>query len=560
MEFSSITSPVLVKKSRSLNILLAVLFLLHGLLLFWNISGMEFYGEDESGTALVNARTVLGLLTGNADNMAAAIGDSHPPLRNLVQAPFLALLGVKELAIFLPHILASLGVFALLLQIGKTFLKPSGMVFLAVLYTCSAIYAYNRSPNGFGLFLFFEIAAFSFSLRWERSGTTLALATAWFLAALACLTYLEGSLFVPYLLVVTFLPIRVLPWRERMRKGGPGLAVFSLPILIYGVVFYLLPFIVLGKPVGNWEHLLQRQGQLSFTNNLVVFWEHLTTMFNLPLALLLLGSFMFSIFQIRRLPSDLHRFSLFFSLHLITWLFFFTQECGHTLMAYPYFFLNAAYVLQQLEARFRPFFVLNKLFRAGFVMIAGYSLVYAFHIFSDLTPIKNLPGAAFQPEILPCGLNYAHRVGLKSAAYWIRMHSSPTDLFLGDTGETMSQFYLDRPSPALSFTQAMSALRVDPSMDLNARYGIRFIGLNAALAEFDTTANFLSSHFSPVLTILGERGAVSYQVWDLNAAPPVQPEVIGMIEYNELFDRQFCKISVRFSRWHNYLITQNAEE
>jgi hypothetical protein len=521
---------------------------------------MEFYGEDETGTALVNARTVLGIITRNPNNIAAAIGDAHPPVRNWTQVPFLALFGVKELAIFLPHILTSLGIFALLLQVGKTFLKPSGMVFLAVLYSYSAIYAYNRSPNGFGLFLLCEIAAFLFSLRWERSGTTLTLATAWFLAARACLTYLEGILFVPYLLGITFLPMRVFPWRERVRKVGPGLAVFSLPILIYGVVFYLLPFIVLGEPVGNGEHLLQRQGHLGLTNNLGAFWGHLTTMFGSPLAILLLGSSLFTVYQIRGLPSVLRRFSLFFSLHLVTWLFFFTLECGHTLMAYPLFFLNAAYVLQQLQARLRPFFVLKWLFWAGFTLIAGYSLVYAFQIFSDLRPVKNLPGAGFQPEYLPCGLNYAHQVGLKSAAYWLRMNSSPTDLFLGDTGETMSQFYLDRPSPALSFSQALSALQADSSLDLYTRYGIRFIGLNVSSVVDDSAARILAPRFTPVLTILDEEGAVSYQVWDLRTASLAKPEEIGVSDYRERFDREFSQIPVRFSRWQDYRISRNAEK
>jgi 4-amino-4-deoxy-L-arabinose transferase-like glycosyltransferase len=546
--------------NRSPTMLLVVLFLLHLLLLVWNISGMEFFGEDETGTTLINARTVLGLLTRNPYNLAAAIGSSHPPNRNWVQVPFLALFGVKELAIFLPHILGSLGIFAVLLQIGRTFLQPSGLVFLAVLYSFSAISAYNRSPNGFGLFLFFEITSFYFSLRWEQSGSTPALITAWFLAALGCLTYLEGILFVPYLLGASFLPVRKSPWRVRMRKLWLGLAAFSLPLLIYSVVFYLLPLLVLGKPVGNLEHLLQRQGHLGFTNNLEAFWGHLSAMFSLPLAILLLGSFFFSVIQIHTMPATLRRFCVFFSLHLFIWLFFFKLECGHTLFAYPFFFLNAAYVLQQLQARFHPIFVRNWLFRAGFALIAVYSLYYAFYIFSDLAPVKRLLGVTFQPACLPCGLNYAHQVGLKSAAYWLRTNLSPDDLFLSDTGETMSQFYLDRPSPALSFPQALSALQADPSLNLYARYAIRFIGLNAASPEYGAAATILSHRFTPVLIILDERGAVSYQIWDLFAGPNAKPELIGVNEYTGRSDREFSKIPVRFLRWRDFHISSGVEK
>ena len=328
--------------NRSLTILLAILFSLHLSLLVWNVSGMEFFGEDETGTAIINARTVLGLITHNPYNLTAAMGSSHPPVRNLVQVPFLALLGMQELAIFLPHILGSLGIFAFLFLIGRTFLKPSGLIFLAVLYSCSAAYAYNRSPNGFGLFLFFEIASFYFSLRWEQSSSTRNLTAAWFLASLACLTYLEGILFVPYLLLITLLPLRLHPLRMIVRKVGFGLIVFSLPLLLYGVVFFLLPLLVLGKPVGNLEHLFQRQSNLGLTNNLGAFWGQFYTMFGPSFALVLLGSFLFSVIRISTIPPILRRLGAFFGLHLGTWLFFFTLECGHTLFAYPFFFINAA--------------------------------------------------------------------------------------------------------------------------------------------------------------------------------------------------------------------------
>ena len=545
---------------RSLTILLAILFSLHLLLLVWNVSGMEFYGEDETGTAMINARTVLGLITHNPYNLAAAIGSSHPPVRNLVQVPFLALLGMKELAIFLPHILGSLGIFAFLLLIGRTFLKPSGLIFLAVLYSCSAVYAYNRSPNGFGLFLFFELASFYFSLRWEQSGSTPSLTAAWFLASLACLTYLEGILFVPYLLVISLLPARLHPLRVMVRKVGIGLIVFSLPLLLYGVVFFLLPLLTLGRPVGNLEHLLQRQGNLVLTNNLGAFWGHLSTIYGTPVAVVLLGSFLFSVIRIGTIPPVLRRLGVFFGLHLVTWLFFFTQECGHTLFAYPFFFLNAAYVLQQLRAKFHPILAINWLFRVGLVLIAGYSLYYAFYIFSDLSPIKRLPGITFQPANLPCGLNYAHQIGLKSAAYWLRANSSPNDLFLSDTGETMSQFYLDRPSPALSFSQALSALQADSTLDLPARYGIRFIGLNTASPQYGAAANVLSRHFSPALILLDKKGAVSYQIWDLLATPIAVPEVIGLSQYTVSYDREFGQIPLRFLRWRDYRISLDIEK
>lgn len=545
---------------RPLTFLLAILFSLHLLLLVWNVSGMEFFGEDETGTALINARTVLGLITHNPYNLAAAIGSSNPPVRNLVQVPFLALLGVKELAIFLPHILGSLGVFAFLLLIGRTFLKPSGLIFLAVWYSCSAVFAYNRSPNGFGLFLFFEIASFYFSLRWEQSGSTPTLTVAWFLASLACLTYLEGILFVPYLLLITLLPARLHPLGVTVRKVGIGLIVFSLPILLYGVIFFLLPLLVLGKPLGNLEHLLQRQGNLAFTNNLNAFWGHLYTMFGPPVAVVLLGSFLFSVIRIRTLPPVLRRLGIFFGLHLVTWLFFFTLECGHTLFAYPFFFLNAAYFLQQLQAKFHPILAINWLFRVGFILIAGYSLYYAFYIFSDLSPTKRLLGITFQPANLPCGLNYAHQIGLKSAADWLRTNSSPNDLFLSDTGETMSQFYLDRPSPALSFSQALSTLQADSTQDLPARYGIRFIGLNATSPQYRAAANVLSRRFTPVLILLDEQGAVSYQIWDLLETPITAPEVMGVSQYTARFDREFSQIPLRFMRWRDYHISLDVEK
>ena len=199
--------------------------------------------------------------------------------------------------------------------------------------------------------------------------------------------------------------------------------------------------------------------------------------------------------------------------------------------------------------------MINWLFRVGLALIAGYSLYYSFYIFSDLTPTKRVPGITFQPANLPCGLNYAHQIGLKSAAYWLRTNSSPDDLFLCDTGETMSQFYLDRPSPVLSFSQALSALQADSTQDLQARYGIRFIGLNAASPQSEAAANVLSRRFIPVLILLDEKGAISYQIWDLLATSSATPEVIGVSQFTVRFDREFSQIPLRLSRWRDYHIS-----
>ena len=528
-----------------------LLFVAHLCLSLTHLRSIEFFGEDEALTSCTSARIILGVLTGNVYNIAAPLSVSHPPLRYLVQLPFQAVLGVNELSTYLPHIIASLGIFYILLKIGTQFLKRSGLIFLAVLYVSGAAYAINRSPNGHGLFILFLLASFCLIDRYQRARDNGSRVSAWFLAALATLTYLEGVLFLPYLF------LRSIPAKQRgsTSKEFRGVIVsilaYVLPLLGYVVVFLLLPLLVRQRPVGNLAHLLQRQGGVHFfRNNLSLFWRNYYYTFSPFMAALFAFGLVFTLIWIKRIPPMLVRLTAFFSLHILAWLFLFDKECGHTLYGYPVFLLCTAFALQEGYSLLRRW-VARAVFVAAVACLALLSVSYCYLAYNDPNPRKEV--FDFR-NYLPCGVNYAHKVGLKSAAYLIRQNSSADDLFVGNTGGGMMFFLLGRRSVKAipSFSDIVEQLGSNPTHDVYSDYSIRFVGVTTLLRSFSEECKLFNKHWHPIIEVWQQDGGVSFVVWDTQAPEGVTTQVIQVDQYDEAFDAEFSGIKERFPSWINY--------
>ncbi|MBN1538401.1 MAG: glycosyltransferase family 39 protein [Anaerolineales bacterium] len=532
-------------------IFICLLFILHGCFLIWNIDRIEFFGEDEVGTALVNARVILGLTSGNIYNVAAPVSSSHPPVRNLVQIPFMGLFGVNELSIFLPGILASLGIFWVVLKIGRLFLNKSGMICLGLLYCFSAAYVINRSPNAHGLFILFVLLSFLYTERYRENQRLALLVFAWLFLACATLTYLEGILFAPLILACTLKPgLANVQNRKIMIRQMSSVLAYAIPLTVYFLVFWIAPAILLNKPVGNVIHVFQRGGTLGFTpENVGAFFANYYFTFSPFFAPLLLCAVL-AIFS-RSKPAILIRLLIYFSLHLILWLLFFTNECGHTLYDYPVFMFFSAYALQEIFEGIK-----NKPAKVILVTIISIfllgSALYNITAYSDPTPRKSIIGYHCFEDHLPCGVNYAHQVGLKSAAYWLRQNSASTDLYVGDVGESMNLFYLDRKSAKLTIEKLIDRLETNPDMDLYAQYSIRYIGLTTSSENYSQRAALLDCMYKPVLKVIQEDGQVLMVVWDTQRDNAPNMESIQVNQFTRAFDHEYDSPGMRFASWIDY--------
>ena len=531
--------------------LISLFFVLHLCLCFAGIGEIEFFGEDEVSTGLVAARVILGTATANLYNIAAPLSASHPPIRYLVQIPFQAILGTSELSMYLPNIMGSALVFWILIGIGRMYLRPVGLVLLAVLYSTGAAYVINRSPNGHGVFIGCLLSSFLLTERYRLTQDNRARVAAWFVAALGTLTYLEGVVFIPYLFFYLILPgLRTVDKKE-LSNTFVSILAYVLPISAYVIVFLLLPTLVFQRPIGNLAHLLARQnGVRFFGNNLGMLGRDYYYTFGPCWSILFAASIVLCTSRIRRMPAVLARLTLFFGLFFAVWLFLFDKECGHTLYGYPVILLCKASVLQKGYTLLKKL-VWRSLFGAYIAALAMFSIGYCYTAYNVPNPRKELCGRAYYRDYLPCGVNYAHKVGLKSSAYLIREASPPQDLFVSNVGEAMSWYLLDRKSPQISLAEIIAELDSEPQFDVYASYSIRFIGVVVTAETVEDWMDTLSKYSPPLYVVRQNNGEPSFVVWDTQETPTTSQNVdVG--EFDCEFDEEFSAIAKRYASWKTY--------
>jgi len=508
---------------------------------------IEFFGEDEVWTSITNARILYGLKFLDITNISALLASPHPPVRNITQIPFQLFWGINEWTLFLPGIVSSLGIYVCLLIITRKFLSTRGMVFLGVFYTASAAYVINRSPNGHGWFILFLLLSFELIYRWRQCGRLTYLVAAWLFTAIATLTYLDGLLFVPYLIWGTFFTRDIAIGH---RKRIMAMSGFLLPLGIYSLLFLWLPYVVLNHPVGNLAHLLERQSGITlFENNLARMGLNYYYTFNPYFTAVFTLSMVVVIARWKTIPEKLAHFVAFWVLHIFCWLFLFSLECGHTLYSYPLFLSISAWVIDGVWDR-----VSENQFRKGLVitvLVIGVitSVGYNYSVFNDPQPRKEYYGYGYFKDFLPCGVNYCHQIGLKSAAYLIRDHSESEDLFLGDMGGSMNLFYLDRADPPLSLDELFGLLQETPQLNIYQHFRIRYIGLRTTTPDFQEKRKLLDRSLDPYWIFVGPGGDNRLVIWDTLAEPRRTPVVIQTRQYETAFNREYNEVWLRFRRW-----------
>lgn len=93
----------------------------------YNMGSVEFWGEDEAQPLYFVARTLIGLQTGSLTDLGAILISSHPPMRMLVEIPFVLIGGVTEFSARFPNFLSSLVILYILYRLFQPILDRSAL-------------------------------------------------------------------------------------------------------------------------------------------------------------------------------------------------------------------------------------------------------------------------------------------------------------------------------------------------------------------------------------------------------------------------------------------------
>ncbi len=527
--------------------LLAVLLVAHALLALHQVDRIEFFGEDEATTAVDAARTVVGLKQFGPRSVEPLELAAHPPLRYVVLLPSLALFGFTQRALYGANVIASVLVFYLTLRIGGTFLSRAGLVFLSIIYFVSAAYGINRSLIGAGWFITFLLVAFYASERYCERGDRRWLTTAWIALTLGVLTYLEGVLFAPYVLIRTWrAPAGAATNRRRDAIAVPLIA-FVLPLALYVAVFWLRPLLNARSPVGPLQHVLGRLPQTTSAAGLADWLRTYVGTFSPAWLMLIVPGLGLALCRPFHVPPILGRLTAFYAFHAVCWWFFLRPACGHTVHHYPLAMLIGAYGLQDVHER-TAVSRTRYAFRTGVAVLAVTSLAYSYRVFTSPHPLKWPVGGVLALDEaggVPCGVNDAHQIGLKSAAYVLRRHSVATDGLLTNVGGGMSEYLLGRRALNLDQRSLQRALDATSASETHRRHGVRFVALTPIGDVDPVLFTALRRRGRPAVKVLRADGGPSLFVWDLASDRSV-PTVLRVGELDAAFDREFGSVEARF--------------
>jgi hypothetical protein len=175
---------------------------------------------------------------------------------------------------------------------------------------------------------------------------------------------------------------------------------------------------------------------------------------------------------------------------------------------------------------------------------------YTYRIFIDPSPIKrDLAGLLPVRPAVPCGVNWAHQIGLKTAAFIIRQQSDANDGLVADVGESPDIYLLGRHDKRASFRTIVRALAADPDANVHDQFGVRFLAISPLLQIDHAAIEIVNRRSPPFLNVVRSDGTSSLLVWDLVATEHRQPKTIRVAEYDAAFQQEFGSVFKRFSAW-----------
>lgn len=497
--------------------------------LFFHLYHLQ-YGElsnDETNAATASVEFMHGFI--NPVFFGSLLIYDHPPIRILVNVPFILLFGTSEAVMRFPHALFGALATMIVYLIGRKAYGRKEAILACSLYAVSGVSAINNNMEGVGIYVFFTLLALYYLLLFLEDRESKSEARHLLLAVasliVATYTYLEAVVFI--------IPVLYFAWRKKgssiLKDRGCRLAglVYLSALVVYCVVWSIMPAVAyrLGYinkvSAGNFSHIADRASGVTIYNNTVdIFLQYVSYNSIFSVALLLVGITVG--FYFLRGKREFVVNSLYLLPHIFVWAFLLRPIMYHALYDFPFLALLAAAGLGRLldAIKDRPKFI-----RFGVVSGVVLSII--------LAGWHNYITFAYSPI----------RLGSKAAGYYVRTHSHDvTDqVFIYGTGSA-----------------AYYAGRLDKNNDIRRELGQELIsdldGLDRAIAKSENWTkvkyliitqdnlvlwNYANKNYS-LEAIVTVRGDPSLYILNTSKqTSSISPVVIISEQYEERYNKEF---------------------
>ena len=402
--------------------ILSVITILSGFFHFYNL-GFEYVG-DETHVVTAAAQFLHGIISPKLFGSIFIFG--HPPIRVLINIPFMLLFGTTEHVMRFPHALFGTLSTILVYLIGeKSFGRQQGII-AALLYAVSGVSAVNRQSQGVGVYTFLLLLALFYYLRYfdenseRKSNQFFLIATISLI--IATYTYLEAVVFwVP---IIAFLVLQQGRTIYQNKSILRTLFLYGFALGLYFFFWSYLPILAhqlgyVNKEIsGNLPHILGRGSEIQFYNNIgEVFLQYVSYNSIFFVILLTAGLFAF-LLLIRKTHSNW--FCFFYGIpHFLVWAVLFQQIVMHPMYDMPFFTILAGAGLSEILKR-----VQFSYFRTIFIgFLVGGIVLTGLHNFMVHNQHKLSTTTDHFVFWLPSNTSRYPVSGAKAAGYYIRAHS-----------------------------------------------------------------------------------------------------------------------------------------
>lgn len=396
----------------------AVTFFFH----FYNLGYSEL-SNDETEAVIYSAYLAHGI--DHPFLLGSLFIFSHPPVRILVNIPFMLLFGASETVMRFPHALFGALAIIPLYLIGERLYGKKEAMLACLFYAVSGVSAINNESQGVGIYLFFVLLALYYLVLFlndkepERESSHLLRASISLI--IATYTYLEAVVFVLPILYFVIRKKGFSAWKEQTIRRAA--MVYLAGVLVYFTFWWLMPNVAhrLGyinkSSGGNVFHIFDRFSELGSFNGLLILKQYIEYNSFFSVFLLILGITAGA--YLLRKEEGFFVNSLYLLPHIFAWTFILRNIVMHPMYDFPLVALLAAAGLIKLLDILKN---RAQLLRQGLmVTIALCLLLSAWHHYVA----HNQDSLEFSSDNFVFGqtTNRPIRLGSKAAGYYIRTHS-----------------------------------------------------------------------------------------------------------------------------------------
>lgn len=428
---------------------LGALFFIYAFLNFWGLNIKELQGDEASSLlAVIPAMKFYQ----NPKWLASIFIFSHAPIRALVEIPFLYIFGLREFWLYLPNVLASLGLFWInLLILKKWFSKETALIGSAFLAVNGGIIL-QRMVMGVGFFVFFTSLMVYYFYSFLENKKIRKFELSLLFLFLAILTYVEAIIFIPIIFY----------WLKKEnslqeKKILKSLLLFFLFIVIFFSLWLIIPFLAFRFGFisdlfdAGMFRILKRVGG-GFALNLIYNFNLLKYYNSLAMTILLIGGLIFSF---------LEKKSFFFWSFLAPPLVYFSIIKSPTIHLFNY--LNLIIITSSIGwLRFFNFFKA----RIQLLIKSIFYSILLVTIFINVSFLKE-EYYSLKSSFEEIGWGGLVHNSLKSTAYVVRKETDSCDKIYTDIEGYIARIYFGRRYTQNSKEAKVVVLKKDPRVNRN---------------------------------------------------------------------------------------------